>query len=67
MARNNQKTISLRRGDYDKLIRIKELYEYDKGCRIDWSDFFLTLALSYYLGRGLNEQTWKTEASVGNR
>jgi len=56
MARPNQKTLSLRRGDYDKLIEIRKLYESDKGSKVDWSEFFLALGLAYQLGRGLNER-----------
>lgn len=57
MARPNQKGISLRRKEYNKIKEIKEFYEQDRGRQIDWSEFFLTLSLAYLVGRGLDKRT----------
>jgi hypothetical protein len=57
MARPNQKTISLKREKYNKIKEIKEFYEQDRGRKIDWSEFFLTLSLAYLVGRGLDKRT----------
>ncbi len=46
-------TVPVRSEDYEKLSRAKEIYERDFHKRVSWSDFLISLATGFCLGRSL--------------
>ena len=62
MARKTQfRNIPLRLPDYEALLRVKNLYEKDFHRKVKWSEFIMTLATGYCLGRAvvLNEDKFR--------
>ena len=47
------RNVPLRSEDYEKLCRAKILYERDFHKRVSWSDFLISLAVGFCLGRSL--------------
>lgn len=55
------RTIAIRPEVFEKMLSVKSLYEQDFSRKVSWSEFLISLATGYCLGRAvvMNENSYK--------